>query len=57
MKIAERRALLRELAVIKDRLRRHGFEVTYRRNSRSLSEHIADIKRRDQIETMLLAER
>lgn len=52
---AERRRLLRELVDVKDRLRRHGIEVAYNRKARSLSEHIADIKRRDVIEALLTA--
>lgn len=49
----KRQQLTRELTVIKDRLRKHGFEVAYNRSARSLSEHIADIKRRDEIEKLL----
>lgn len=48
-----RRSLVRELQTIKDRLRKHATEVTYGRGARSLSEHIADIKRRDEIEKLL----
>jgi hypothetical protein len=48
-----RAALHKELAIIKTRLRNHAVEVTFRRKARSLKEHIADIKRRDEIEIML----
>lgn len=53
MKQAERSRLLRELVGIKDRLRAHGVQVTFSRGARSLKEHIADIKRRDEIEALL----
>lgn len=50
----QRSALLRELVDVKHRLRRHGVEVAYNRNARSLSEHIADIKRRDVLEQLIV---
>jgi hypothetical protein len=53
MRMRERQRLIRELDVIKRRMRAHGFEVAYARKSRSLSEHIADIKRRDEIEALI----
>lgn len=48
------RRLLRELSQIKERLRVHAFDVVYNpRRARKLSEHIVDIKRCDEIETLL----
>lgn len=52
-----RAVLVRELDAIKRRLRTHGVEVAYYRGARSLSEHIADTKRRDEIERILIAGR
>jgi hypothetical protein len=48
-----RQQLTRELLAVKERLRKHARQVTYERYARSLSEHIADIKRRDEIEKLL----
>lgn len=53
MTAAERRHLVRELDELKRRMRTHAFDVAYRRGARSLSEHIADIKRRDVLESLL----
>lgn len=51
---AARRALHRELVALKERLRTHGFQVAYSRRARPLKDHIADIKRRDEIERLLV---
>ncbi len=54
MKQRERAALHRELVDVKTRLRRHGLDVAYGPRSRSLAQHIADIKRRDEIERLIV---
>ena len=54
LSLTDRRRLVRELDVIKRRLSTHGYEVAYQRGARSLAKHIADIKRRDEIEKLLV---
>jgi len=53
VKASERQRLVSELDEIDYRLRTHAFQVAYSRRARSLSEHIADTKRRDVIEALL----
>jgi hypothetical protein len=55
---AQRAALIRELDAIKTRLRRYGIEVAYTpeihlTSSYSVTNYVADIKRRDEIEKLL----
>ena len=59
MRQRERAQLIRELDALKTRMRTHAIDVAYgggRRKVRTLSEHIADIKRRDVIERLLTEE-